>query len=108
MGPNANKSDNETEAKEDLKSFPMPELKTKLGSSPDGSSEAEVQNRLIQYGPSKIKEKANPFLKFLAYFLMFHPVDDRKGGDPVVVTTVEDRYLLLVVWFNKISDQLVN
>jgi hypothetical protein len=38
MGPNANKPDDKTEAKENLKSLPMPELQTKLGSSPDGLS----------------------------------------------------------------------
>jgi H+-transporting ATPase len=57
------------EAKEDLKSLPMPELKKKLVSSPDGLSQAEAQKRLTQYGPNEIEEKkTNPFLKFLTYF----------------------------------------
>jgi H+-transporting ATPase len=57
------------DAKDDLKSLPMPELQAKLGSSPDGLSQAEAQKRLIQYGPNEIEEKqANPFLKFLTYF----------------------------------------
>jgi H+-transporting ATPase len=69
MGPNVNKPDDKTEAKEDLKSLPMPELQTKLGSSPDGLNQAEAQKRLTQYGPNEIEEKKiNPFLKFLTYF----------------------------------------
>ena len=55
-------------AKDDLKSLPMPELQAKLGSSPDGLSQAEAQQRLTQYGPNEIEEKkTNPFLKFLTY-----------------------------------------
>ena len=46
----------------------MPEMEKKLGSSPDGLSQAEAQKRLIQYGPNEIKEeKTNPILKFLSY-----------------------------------------
>ena len=57
------------DAKDDLKSLPMPELQEKLGSSPDGLSQAEAQKRLTQYGPNEIEEKkTNPFLKFLTYF----------------------------------------
>ena len=57
------------EPKDDLKSLPMPELQAKLGSSPDGLSQAEAQKRLTQYGPNEIEEKkTNPFLKFLTYF----------------------------------------
>jgi H+-transporting ATPase len=57
------------EAKDDLKSIPMQELQAKLGSSPDGLSQAEAQKRLTQYGPNEIEEKkTNPFLKFLGYF----------------------------------------
>ena len=47
----------------------MPEVEKKLGSSPDGLSQAEAQKRLTQYGPNEIEEKkTNPFLKFLTYF----------------------------------------
>jgi H+-transporting ATPase len=57
------------ESKDDLKSLPMPEVQAKLGSSPDGLSQAEAQKRLTQYGPNEIEEKEiNPFLKFLTYF----------------------------------------
>jgi len=39
----------------------MPELQKKLGSSPDGLSQAEAQTRLTQYGPNEIAEKkTNP------------------------------------------------
>ena len=56
-------------AKDDLKSLSMPEVQAKLGSSPDGLSQAEAQKRLTQYGPNEIGEKkTNPFLKFLTYF----------------------------------------
>src|SRR5665647_648715 len=57
------------DAKDDLKSLPMSELEKKLGSSPEGLSQAEAQKRLTQYGPNEIEEKkTNPFLKFLTYF----------------------------------------
>jgi magnesium-transporting ATPase (P-type) len=56
------------EAVDDLKSLPMAELQAKLGSSPDGLSQAEAQKRLAQYGPNDIEEKkTNPLLKFLTY-----------------------------------------
>jgi H+-transporting ATPase len=58
-----------SEVKEELKSLPLPELQAKLGSSPDGLSQAEAQKRLLQYGPNEIEEKkTNPFMKFLTYF----------------------------------------
>jgi H+-transporting ATPase len=57
------------DAKDDLKSLPMPEVEKKLGYSPDGLSQAEAQKRLTQYGPNEIEEKkTNLFLKFLTYF----------------------------------------
>jgi H+-transporting ATPase len=57
------------DSKDDLKSMPLPELQAKLGSSPDGLSQAEAQKRLTQYGPNEITEKkTNAFLKFLTYF----------------------------------------
>jgi H+-transporting ATPase len=56
------------DANDDLKSPPLAELEAKLGSSPDGLSQAEAQKRLIEYGPNEIEEKkANPLLKFLTY-----------------------------------------
>ena len=57
------------EAKDDLKSLPLAEVEKKLGSSPDGLSQAEAEKRLAQYGPNEIEEKkTNPLLKFLTYF----------------------------------------
>ena len=65
-GPN---SGSKSDAKDDLKSLPMPEVEKKLGSSPDGLTQAEAEKRLTQYGPNEIEEKkTNPFLKFLTYF----------------------------------------
>ncbi|MDD2541715.1 MAG: plasma-membrane proton-efflux P-type ATPase [Desulfuromonadaceae bacterium] len=62
-------SESRPKTKDDLKTLPIPELQEKLGSSPDGLSQAEAQNRLDQYGPNEIEEKkTNPFLKFLSYF----------------------------------------
>ena len=56
-------------AKDALQSLPMQELQGKLGSSPDGLSQAEATKRLAQYGPNEIEEKkTNEFLKFLSYF----------------------------------------
>ncbi len=57
------------DAKADLKTLPLPELEKKLGSSPDGLSQAEASKRLTASGPNEIEEKkTNPFLKFLTYF----------------------------------------
>ena len=52
-----------------MKTLPLADVEHKLGSSPEGLSQAEAQKRLAQYGPNEIKEeKTNPFLKFLTYF----------------------------------------
>jgi H+-transporting ATPase len=57
------------DAKDDLKTLPMAEVEKKLGSSPEGLTQAEAQKRLKQYGPNEIEEKkTNPILKFLSYF----------------------------------------
>jgi H+-transporting ATPase len=56
-------------AAEDLKSLPLAEVEKKLGSSPNGLSQAEAEKRLIQYGLNEIEEKkTNELLKFLGYF----------------------------------------
>ena len=81
MKPNADKSKPETkpgpkpegsakpESKDDMKSLPMPEFEKKLGSTPEGLSQAEAEKRLTQYGPNEIAEKkTNVILKFLSYF----------------------------------------
>ena len=55
--------------KDDLKTLPLPQVEKKLGSSPEGLTQAEAQKRLTQYGSNKIEEKkANAVLKFLTYF----------------------------------------
>ena len=52
-----------------MKTLPLPEVEKKLGSSPDGLTQAEAQKRLTQYGPNEIEEKkTNPLLKFFSYF----------------------------------------
>ena len=55
--------------KEDLKSLPLAEFEARLGTSPEGLTQAEAQRRLAQYGYNEIaQKKTNPFLKFLTYF----------------------------------------
>jgi len=57
------------DAKDDLKSLPIAQVEKKLGSSPDGLTQAEAEKRLTRYGPNEIEEKkTNEFLKFLKYF----------------------------------------
>ncbi len=72
MEPNADQPESpesKPNVKDDLESLPMPELQAKLGTSPDGLSQAEAEKRLAQYGPNEIEEtKTNPLLKFLTYF----------------------------------------
>jgi H+-transporting ATPase len=54
---------------DELKTLPMPEVEKRLGSSPNGLTQAEAAKRLTQYGPNEIEEKkTNPLLKFLSYF----------------------------------------
>src|SRR5580658_10732675 len=63
------KPESKPDVKDDLKSLPLAEVEKKLGSSPDGLTQAEAQKRLVQYGPNEIQEKkSNPLLKFLSYF----------------------------------------
>ena len=70
MESNKNTPDTNPNVKDDLKTLPMAELQTKLGSSPDGLTQEEAQKRLAKYGPNEIEEKkTNQFLKFLSYFL---------------------------------------
>jgi H+-transporting ATPase len=52
-----------------LAALPMTEMQARLGSSPEGLSQAEAQNRLSQYGYNELPEKkASPLLEFLSYF----------------------------------------
>jgi H+-transporting ATPase len=72
MPPTADQSKtpaSKPDAKNDLKTLPLPEVEKQLGTSPDGLSQAEAEKRLTQYGPNEIAEKkSNLFLKFLSYF----------------------------------------
>ncbi|QDT88781.1 plasma-membrane proton-efflux P-type ATPase [Gimesia algae] len=57
------------DAKDDLKSLPLPEVEKKLESSPDGLTQGEAEKRLAHYGPNEITEKeTSPLLQFLSYF----------------------------------------
>ncbi len=54
---------------DDLKSLPLAQVQSRLGSSPDGLSQAEASRRLGQFGLNEIEEhKTNGLLKFLTYF----------------------------------------
>jgi H+-transporting ATPase len=56
-------------AKDDLQKLPIAEVEKRLGSSPEGLTEAEAKKRLTQYGSNEIVEKkTNAILKFLSYF----------------------------------------
>ena len=62
-------SGSKPDAFDDLKTLPVAEVEKRLGSSPDGLTQAEAEKRLTQYGPNEIVEKkVNPLLKFLTYF----------------------------------------
>jgi H+-transporting ATPase len=65
----ARKPGSKPDPNEALKTMSMADLRTKLGSSPKGLTEAEAQKRLSKYGPNEIEEKkTNEVLKFLSYF----------------------------------------
>lgn len=65
----ANQGTTPSDKTDGLKSLPMPQLFSKLGSSADGLSQAEADKRLKEYGPNAIAEKKdNPFITFLTYF----------------------------------------
>ena len=60
---------NKPDAEGDLKSLSLPELQAKLGSSPAGLTQFEVERRLAQYGYNEISDKkTNPLIKFLSYW----------------------------------------
>ena len=67
--PGSSKPGSKPDARDDLKFLPLAEVERKLGSSPNGLTQAEAQRRLTQYGPNEIAEKkTNELLKFLGYF----------------------------------------
>ena len=51
------KTGSKPNSNDDLQSLPMPKLQTKLGSSPEGLSQAEAEKRLSEYGPNEFEEK---------------------------------------------------
>ena len=56
-------------ASDELKTLPVAEVMTRLGTSPDGLSQVDAQQRLTEYGPNEVVEHmTNPLLKFLGYF----------------------------------------
>jgi H+-transporting ATPase len=62
-------ADSKPVAKDNLQTLPLAEVEKKLGSSPEGLTDAEAKKRLTQYGPNEIEEKkTNGLLKFLSYF----------------------------------------
>ena len=69
IGPSSETERSKPVGKDDLQTLPLAEVEKKLGSSPDGLTQAEAQKRLTQYGPNEIAEKkTNEILKFLSYF----------------------------------------
>jgi H+-transporting ATPase len=57
------------DSQQELKTLALPAVEKRLGSSPDGLSQAEATKRLGQYGPNEIAEvTTNPLLKLLTYF----------------------------------------
>jgi H+-transporting ATPase len=67
--PGASTPADDPTAKDDLKALPVSEVEKRLGTSPDGLSQAEAEKRLTDYGPNEIEEhKTNPLLQFLTYF----------------------------------------
>ena len=58
-----------SEQSQQLKDLPFSELLERLNTSENGITQGEAEARLTEYGPNEIpQEKANPLLKFLAYF----------------------------------------
>jgi H+-transporting ATPase len=56
-------------ASDEFKSLPIDEVEKRLGSSPDGLTQAEATKRLDKYGPNEIAEKTtSPLRKLLTYF----------------------------------------
>jgi H+-transporting ATPase len=95
-----------SDAQKDLKSISMEELQKKLGSSPDGLSEAEAKKRLTQYGPNEITEKKdNPFLKFLTYF--WGPIPWMIEGAVILSGAVQHWLDFFIILFLLVSNAVV-
>ncbi|HVB98402.1 MAG TPA: plasma-membrane proton-efflux P-type ATPase [Candidatus Dormibacteraeota bacterium] len=99
-------SGSKPDPKDDLKSLPVPEVEKKLGSSPDGLSQAEAQKRLKQYGPNEIAEKkTNGLLKFLTYF--WGPIPWMIEGAVILSGVVRHWLDLFIILFLLCSNAVV-
>jgi len=69
-GPQQHRIEDSSElTTEQAAALPLTELRGRLGTSPDGLSQAEAQRGLARYGYNELhEEKTNPILKFLSYF----------------------------------------
>ena len=95
-----------SDAQKNLKSISMEELQKKLGSSPDGLSEAEAKKRLTQYGSNEIPEKKdNPFLKFLTYF--WGPIPWMIEGAVILSGAVQHWLDFFIILFLLVSNAVV-
>ena len=50
---------------DDYKTLPLAEVEKKLGSSPDGLTDAEAKKRLAQYGPNELVVQQTNLLNWL-------------------------------------------
>ena len=92
--------------KDDLKTLPLADVEKKLGSSPDGLTQAEAQKRLTQYGPNEIAEKrTNPLLKFLTYF--WGPIPWMIEGAVILSSLVRHWLDFGIILFLLLSNALV-
>ena len=83
ISPSSREAGSQAEAKDDLKSLPMPEVEKKLESSPDGLSQAEAQEAAGAIWAQRDRRKENQSVPEIPHlFLGPHPVDDRSGRDP--------------------------
>jgi H+-transporting ATPase len=92
--------------KDNLKTLPLADVEKKLGSSPDGLTQAEAQKRLTQYGPNEIAEKrTNPVLKFLTYF--WGPIPWMIEGAVILSSLVRHWLDFGIILFLLLSNALV-
>jgi len=54
-------TESKPDAKDDLKSIPIPKLEKKLASSDQGLTETEAKKRLTQYSPNELTERKTNF-----------------------------------------------
>jgi H+-transporting ATPase len=97
--PRADVSQSSGSDSPDLTKLSLKEVESRLKSSPEGLSDAEVQKRLVQYGYNEIVEKkVNPFIAFLKYF--WGPIPwmiEAAAILSILVRHWEDFYIILVL-----------